>query len=159
MEAVHSEYISPASPKVLERWGHVAVQNVAFQGEQVWKGSAASDIALGAALQTAKAGGFLRCLGPETPLVEANSPYRNSRSFPALFSYFPRTLVVVGDAERLEREVKSLVLAMEKDGVDLRTKWVKDAVHDILITAEGWWDEKVREDVWKEIGDWVGGFK
>ncbi|KAH9042532.1 Alpha/Beta hydrolase protein [Lactarius pseudohatsudake] len=64
-----------------------------------------------------------------------------------LFTEFPRAMIVVGDAERLERERSST------DGVRVRMVWAKDAVHDILIM--GAWDERVREGVWNEIGKWV----
>lgn len=74
----------------------------------------------------------------------------------ALFEGFPRTCVVLGDAERLETEVLKLVGAMEHDGVDVKMISAKDAVHDILIM--GWWDEGVREEVWKNIDDWLTTF-
>jgi acetyl esterase/lipase len=70
-----------------------------------------------------------------------------------LFTEFPRALIVVGDAERLEREVVALERALEHDGVRVRMVWAKDAVHDVLIM--GAWDERVREGIWKEIGRWV----
>lgn len=74
----------------------------------------------------------------------------------ALFEDFPRTCVVLGDAERLETEVFKLVGAMEHDGVDVKMIAAKDAVHDILIM--GWWDEVVREEVWRNIDDWLTTF-
>ena len=70
-----------------------------------------------------------------------------------LFSEFPRVCVVLGDAERLEREVMKLVGAMERDGVEVHTVWVEDAPHDVLMM--GWWDERVRDGVWAQIEDWV----
>lgn len=76
----------------------------------------------------------------------------NPRSL-ALFEYFPKACVVLGDAERLESEVLKLVGAMEHDGVDIKMVAAKDAVHDILMM--GWWDEAVREEVWKSIDEWV----
>lgn len=60
---------------------------------------------------------------------------------------------MLGDAERLEREVIKLVGAMERDGVKVKTVWVEDGVHDVLMM--GWWDEKVRDRVWKDVVDWV----
>ena len=71
----------------------------------------------------------------------------------SLFSEFPRACVVLGDAERLEREVTKLVGAMERDGVAVHTVWVKDAPHDVLMM--GWWDERVRDGVWKQVEEWV----
>ncbi|OBZ67432.1 hypothetical protein A0H81_12578 [Grifola frondosa] len=73
----------------------------------------------------------------------------------SLFSEFPRVCVVLGDAERLEREVMKLVGAMERDGVVVRTVWVEDGVHDVLMM--GWWDERVRDRVWASVQDWVRG--
>ena len=71
----------------------------------------------------------------------------------SLFSEFPRTCVVLGDAERLEREVMRLVGAMERDGTDVHTIWVKDAPHGVL--ERKWWDERVRDTVWKQVEEWV----
>ncbi|KAF9652658.1 alpha/beta-hydrolase [Thelephora ganbajun] len=74
----------------------------------------------------------------------------------ALFEDFARTCVVLGDAERLETEVLKLVGAMEHDGVEVEMIGAKDAVHDILMM--GWWDEVVREGVWKSIDEWLATF-
>ena len=74
----------------------------------------------------------------------------------ALFEDFARTCVVLGDAERLETEVLKLVGAMEHDGVEVKKITAKDAVHDILMM--GWWDEVVREEVWRSIDEWVATF-
>jgi len=82
-----------------------------------------------------------------------SNPYIRLPQGMGLFTEFPRALVVVGDAERLEREVAALERALEHDGVRVRMVWAKDAVHDILIMAA--WDERVREGIWKEIGRWV----
>ncbi len=73
----------------------------------------------------------------------------------SLFSKFPETCVVLGDAERLEREVAKLVGAMERDGTEVRTIWVKDAPHDVLQMK--WWDERVRDGVWTQVEEWVAG--
>jgi len=75
--------------------------------------------------------------------------------FNGLFAAFPRTLIVVGDAERLVNEVKSLQTAMEKDGVDVQAEWVKDAVHDVLMINQWWWDWGVVEGAWRVVGDWA----
>ena len=72
----------------------------------------------------------------------------------SLFSAFPPTCIVLGDAERLEREVMKLVGAMERDAVPVHTVWVKDAPHDVLMVA--WWDERVRDGVWRDVEEWVG---
>jgi hypothetical protein len=48
---------------------------------------------------------------------------------------------------------------MEKDGVDVKTEWVRDAVHDVLIVNQWWWDWKVIEEVWHTVGEWVRGFR
>ena len=72
----------------------------------------------------------------------------------SLFSEFPRACVVLGDAERLEREVIKLIGAMERDGVNVKTVWVEDGVHDVLMM--GWWDEKVRDRVWADVENWIG---
>jgi acetyl esterase/lipase len=83
----------------------------------------------------------------------ASNPYIRVPQGMGLFTDFPRALVVVGDAERLEREIAALERALEHDGVRVRMVWAKDAVHDTLIMAT--WDERVREGIWKEIGRWV----
>ena len=81
-----------------------------------------------------------------------------THTFPALFSEFPKTLIVCGDAERLVREVRSLISAMQKDGVDLDICWAPDACHDLLIISDWWWDRRVLEAVWAQIGHWAGAF-
>jgi len=48
-----------------------------------------------------------------------------------LFADFPSAMIVVGDAERLEREVAALERALEYDRVRVRMVWAKDAVRDI----------------------------
>lgn len=93
----------------------------------------------------------------ETTKTTAN--YRATCGFPTLFDSFPRSLVVCGDAERLVREVRSLIKAMEKDGVDLDVVWSRDACHDILMMNELWWDRKVIEETWEGIAAWAEGFK
>lgn len=82
-----------------------------------------------------------------------------THTFSKLFEDFPRSLVVCGDAERLVREVRSLVAAMEKDGVDLDVCWAPDACHDVLIMNENWWDRRVLELVWSQIATWSQGFR
>jgi acetyl esterase/lipase len=95
-------------------------------------------------------GNNISCLNGYCP---ASNPFIRVPQGMGLFTDFPRTLVVVGDAERLEREVVALERALEHDGVRVRMVWAKDAVHDVLIM--GVWDERVREGIWKEVGKWV----
>jgi acetyl esterase/lipase len=99
----------------------------------------------------------LRVARPQRPdapgRTASTNPYIRDPSGLGLFTQFPRALIVVGDAERLEREVLALERGMEHDGVRVRMVWAKDSVHDPLILAH--WDEKVREGVWEEIARWV----
>lgn len=81
-----------------------------------------------------------------------------SRQFPGLFAEFPPTFILIGDAERLTNEVKALIGTMERDLVAVDAMWAKDACHDILMIAPGWWDEKVRGEVWGRIAEWAGKF-
>lgn len=92
-------------------------------------------------------------------MTPAPLTYRATCGFPTLFDSFPRSLVVCGDAERLVREVRSLIAAMNKDGVDLDVVWARDACHDILMLNEFWWDRAVIEEVWEGIATWAEGFK
>ncbi|TFK49145.1 alpha/beta-hydrolase [Heliocybe sulcata] len=71
----------------------------------------------------------------------------------SLFKDFPPSFVMMGDAERLEREVGLLVRAMQADGVHVKLHIVKDGVHDCLMLK--WWDEKERQKVWDGIAQWV----
>jgi len=141
MELVHSEYVSPASPRVLKRWHHTVEQDRSGEGEIRFLDNVPPEL---------EATRVPSVVWPMNTLTRTNS-----RRFGSLFGGFPRSLVIVGDAERLENEVRSLVAAMERDGVDVRAEWVKDAVHDILIMGPGWWDERVRDGVWKIIGQWL----
>lgn len=81
------------------------------------------------------------------------NPYICVPNGQGLFTFFPRALVVAGDAERLEREIVALAKGMEHDGVRVQMVWAPDGVHDILMLKS--WDERVREDVWQAIGQWV----
>lgn len=85
---------------------------------------------------------------------DGDNPYRKTCQFPALFASFPKTIVVTGDGERLVREVRSLVAAMTKDGVDITAHWASDACHDPLMINESWWDKKVLDGIWEEIRKW-----
>ncbi|KAI0064317.1 alpha/beta-hydrolase [Artomyces pyxidatus] len=134
IEMVYSPYVSPASEWVLS----------VFHGKDTL-----DDLVP------------LAGAGDDRAYTETTAPVRTTASNPyirvppgmGLFTEFPRALVVVGDAERLEREVVALEKGMERDGVRVRMVWAKDAVHDILIM--GAWDERVREGVWREIRKWV----
>lgn len=168
LETMHSPYVSPASMHVLR----------AFYGEAF----AASVEDLSISRMDTKLLQSIRTMPstPSTPLIGGDSANASSEagnltaqdgafsSSPtslahpvmasprglSLFSEFPKTCVVLGDAERLEREVMKLVSAMERDGMRVRTIWVKDGVHDVLMM--GWWDEKIREKVWQDVETWVG---
>jgi acetyl esterase/lipase len=148
MEIVHSEYVSPCSPRVLQAWSHAVEQDVRGEHREAFR------VSLSHASQEVQV-----TRDPEDLDPMRVSPYRTTSRFKKLFEGFPRTLIVVGDAERLVREVQSLQEAMERDGVDVQAEWVKDAVHDILIMAEGWWDRKVVEKTWGVIGEWAVGFQ
>jgi len=146
MEIVHSEYVSPCSPHVLKRWGHTVRQDLHGVHEEAYEETLRAD----EGLQAIRA--------PENLNPEEGSPYETTSRFTSLFQGFPKTLIVVGDAERLVREVRSLQGAMEKDGIDVTTEWVKDAVHDVLIMHEDWWDREVIKRVWSVIGGWAKDF-
>ncbi|KZV76465.1 alpha/beta-hydrolase [Peniophora sp. CONT] len=92
-----------------------------------------------------------RPIGPARTM--SSNPYIADPSGQGLFTNFPRALITVGDAERLEREVLALERGMERDGVRVRMVWAKDGCHDLLILAS--WDEKVREGIWVAIHEWV----
>lgn len=146
MEIVHSEYVSPCSPRVLKRWGHPVKQDLHGAHEDEFVETLMAD----PVLQATRAPVFLN--------PDENSPYRKTSRFGALFEGFPKSLIVVGDAERLVREVRSLQAAMERDGVDVRTEWVKDAVHDVLMMNESWWDRKIINEVWGVVKEWSKEF-
>jgi hypothetical protein len=147
LEIVNWEYISPASPRVLRRYGHPVTRDMG--GEDITK-------------QDTKEERRLKEAGTDTRLeerVEAQlSCQPRGGTSHCLFSNFPKTLIVVGDAERLEHEIRNLISAMERDGTGVEVMWAKDAVHDILMMAPGWWDEKVKDDIWRTISTWIKGF-
>lgn len=148
MQAVHSEYVSPCSPFVLKRWGHEIVQDLDGTHTSNYRRHACHR--LPPAIRLAS--------DPENLAAILQPSYENISRFPKLFGEFPKTLVVLGDAERLVHEVKSLVTAMKKDGVDVRLHVAPDAVHDILILNEQWWDKKVLQDTWAAIKEWGRAF-
>ncbi|KZT01224.1 alpha/beta-hydrolase [Laetiporus sulphureus 93-53] len=157
LETMHSPYVSPASQRVLS----------AFYGDAF--AETVQDLTIERLNTMVR--DHLRTMesAPATPVpvmpsaVDGNGVERSPTSLASpliasprglsLFSEFPKTCIVLGDAERLEREVMKLVGAMERDGVDVRTIWVKDGAHDVLMM--GWWDERVRAKVWRDIGEWI----
>ncbi|KAI0739053.1 alpha/beta-hydrolase [Daedaleopsis nitida] len=171
VETMHSPYVSPASSRVLS----------AFYGDAF--ATSVADLTIAQLDDTHRQ--FLRTMSsapatpvPTTPIGHGNgvpivvgppdagdgaslerSPTSLARPIIAsprglsLFTGFPKVCVVLGDAERLEREVMRLVGAMERDGTEVHTVWVKDAPHDVLMM--GWWDERVRDAVWKQVEGWV----
>ncbi|KAH9073018.1 alpha/beta-hydrolase [Lactarius deliciosus] len=149
VEMVYSPYVSPASEWVLSVFHGMTEGMVDLEPLGPHKdsrdyrdeGIKAYDCAVN---------GDPRCPDVRTP---ASNSFIRLPPGMGLFTEFPRAMIVVGDAERLEREVVALERALEYDGVRVRMVWAKDAVHDILIM--GAWDERVREGVWKEIGKWV----
>ncbi|KAF9809151.1 hypothetical protein IEO21_07524 [Rhodonia placenta] len=164
LETMHSPYVSPASMRVLrayygDAFAH-SVQDLTIKQ---------MDTAARKRLREMTSVPGTPAIGPETPFepstngeVNGLKPSPTSLARPqissprglSLFSEFPRACIVLGDAERLEREVMKLVSGMERDGVDVRTIWVEDGVHDVLMM--GWWDERVRAKVWGEVEDWLG---
>lgn len=148
MEVVHSEYVSPCSPVVLKRWGHDVIQDL--EGTH-----------------TSRFHRHVRRLPPVIRLARdpdnltaiLESSYRKSSRFDKLFGGFPKSLVVLGGAERLVREVRSLVVAMEKDDVDVQLHVMPDAVHDVLMIRESLWDKKVMQDTWAAIAEWGESFR
>lgn len=152
MEIVHSEFVSPCSPIVLQRWGHEVKQDPAGEHEDHFLRHAMHRLP-----ETMQETRNPENLDPRQN-ASVENPYRRTCRFPKLFSEFPRTLIVCGDAERLVREVRSLDSAMKSDGVDVTTVWAPDACHDVLIMGEFWWDRKVVRNVWKDIGAWAKDF-
>ncbi|TFK31720.1 Alpha/Beta hydrolase protein [Crucibulum laeve] len=153
MVIAHSEYVSPCSPVCLKRWGHEVKQDPNEQHEQAFRRS------LLRRLNTSMSKARLpETLDPRKEM-DVESPYHRTCKFPKLFGEFPRTLVVCGDAERLVREVRSLITAMQEDGVDVTAEWAQDACHDVLMMSEFWWDKKVLRKTWMAIKEWAEGFE
>ena len=149
IEMVYSPYISPASELVISAFhGQAGMVDLEPLGphkdsrDYRDEGIKAYDCAVGKFV-----------LGAKGCSEAASHPFVSAPRGMGLFTDFPRALVVVGDAERLEREVAALERALEHDGVRVRMVWAKDAVHDVLMM--GTWDERIREGIWKEIGTWV----
>ncbi|KAH9917645.1 alpha/beta-hydrolase [Epithele typhae] len=175
LETMHSPYVSPASMRVLTAFygdafaASVADLTIAQMDTHTRRFLRTMDSAPATPVPATPVLGFSvpagLVTGPPTfassaaSTSDGRSPTSLQRPVIAsprglsLFSEFPRACVVLGDAERLEREVTKLVGAMERDGVGVHTVWVPDAPHDVLMM--GWWDERVRDTVWGEIEDWV----
>lgn len=149
---MHSPYVSPASEKVLR----------AFYGDAF--ADSVQDLTIARLTTVRRATLRSMASAPSTPVpctpmerdggpTSLEHPVLAAPRGLSLFSDFPRACVVLGDAERLEREVTKLVGAMERDGVHVRTVWVKDGAHDVLMM--GWWDEDVRTKVYNDIEAWL----
>lgn len=160
LEMMHSPYVSPASEKVLRAFYGDAfadsVQDLTISRLNTVKRATLRNMASAPSTP-------VPCTphghGAPPPMERDRSPTSLERPVIAsprglsLFSEFPRACVVLGDAERLEREVTKLVGAMERDGVRVKTVWVKDGAHDVLMM--GWWDEDVRTKVYNDIEAWL----
>ncbi|KAF8909662.1 Alpha/Beta hydrolase protein [Gymnopilus junonius] len=158
MEVIHSEYVSPCSPIVLKRWGHDLKQDP--EGEHEAHFVRHIFRRLPTDLRNTRSPETLnKVVAAATVSLQQDNPYHKSCRFPKLFGDFSRTLVVCGDAERLVREVRSLISAMRSDGIDLQVHWAKDACHDPLILSELWWDRQVLEECWRAIENWAKGFE
>jgi acetyl esterase/lipase len=176
MEVVHSEYVSPCSPRVLKRWGHDVRQDMEGRHEEAFRRErvdlegvremeakavakrASLDMGVGTLPELTYSlngrGSSDDSSGFRREVEEVRDGAKRSK-FKGLFEGFPQTLIVVGDAERLVREVKSLEVAMEKDGVTVQAEWVRDTVHDVLMMNQWWWDWGVVEGLWRVVGDWA----
>lgn len=170
LETMHSPYVSPASMRVLGAfYGAAFAESVADltiaqldddrrRFLRTLQSAPATPVPVTPSGRDLHAGGIL--VGPPSsdrgegrdPTSLAHPVIASPRGL-SLFSEFPRACVVLGDAERLEREVVKLVGAMERDGVDVHTVWARDAPHDVLML--GWWDERVRDEVWARVEEWV----
>ena len=179
MKLVHSEYVSPCSPRVLKRWGHNVKQDMEGKHEDPFRREnpvveavralEAKAIAREANLDMGKGSTTNSVYSPDTTNGDASDHVDSQGAqldvaadrsqFKLLFEGFPRTLIVVGDAERLVTEIKYLQDAMKKDGVDVQAEWVRDAVHDILLISQWWWDWGTVNEVWRVVGDWAARVK
>ncbi|KZT71924.1 alpha/beta-hydrolase [Daedalea quercina L-15889] len=161
LEMMHSPYVSPASQKVLRAFYGDAfaesIEDLTIARMNSMNRAHLRDMA--SAPSTPVPCTPSEGLPGPVPMELGRSPTSLDRPIIAsprglsLFSDFPRACVVLGDAERLEREATKLVGAMERDGVDVKTVWVKDGAHDVLMM--GWWDENVRTLVYNDIETWL----
>ncbi|EKM58025.1 uncharacterized protein PHACADRAFT_206866 [Phanerochaete carnosa HHB-10118-sp] len=161
LEMMHSPYVSPASHRVLRTfYGEVFATSVQDLTIDALTGDFMDKLRTIASVPPSPDPGTVLGPGMPTPVTPGmelspslSHPVIASPRGLSLFSEFPRTCVVLGDAERLEREVMKLIGAMESDGVRVHTIRVRDAPHDVLMM--GWWDEKVRDETWQSVGRWV----
>ncbi|KAJ3903659.1 Alpha/Beta hydrolase protein [Lentinula edodes] len=142
MEIIHSEYVSPASPRVLRRWGHIVDL---YDGSRLGDRSSKADASSGEPSNKTRV------------WLTPNIAYDQYPQFHTLFAQFPKTLILIGDAERLTTEVGNLARAMGKD-CDCGVRWIPDAVHDVFMIPPGWWDEKIKSEVWEDVKTWMTGF-
>lgn len=219
MEIIHSEYVSPASPRVLRRWGHVVdlYDGRRIGGHQTQSGAgdrskenaqkmciwltptivseqydwetnpsngnehsqsssapppnvpnSITSNSNNLALPEVKTFDFARS-PPMRNQDSSDSPHSYRSRYPkfrTLFDQFPKTLILIGDAERLTIEVGNLARAMGKDvgaaeagstntsgSVDdedlpkeglvslgnggVQVRWIPDAVHDVFMIPPG----------------------
>ncbi|KAJ3749552.1 Alpha/Beta hydrolase protein [Lentinula detonsa] len=134
MEIIHSEYVSPASPRVLRRWGHIV---------DLYDGRFCV---------------YFTLRDTFTPRNPAHSYPSRYPQFHTLFAQFPKTFILIGDAERLTTEVGNLARAMGKDWGSVQVRWIPDAVHDVFMIPPGWWDERIKSEVWEDVKVWMRGF-
>ncbi|KAI0642564.1 alpha/beta-hydrolase [Trametes meyenii] len=170
IETMHSPYVSPASSRVLAAfYGEAFASSVADltiaqlddNQRRFLRNMASAPATPVPSTPVLGSSQSNLVLGPPEAAGEDQGRSPTSLAHPviasprglSLFTEFPRTCVVLGDAERLEREVMRLVGAMERDGVDVHTIWVADAPHDVLQMM--WWDEGVRDRVWGQVEEWV----
>lgn len=160
---IHSPYVSPASHKVLRAfYGEIFAASVQDLTLAHLNEGFMDELRSLASVPPTPTPAFLNP-GMPTPLTPGTELSPTSLAHPviasprglSLFTEFPKVCVVLGDAERLEREVIKLVGAMESDGVRVRMIRVQDAPHDVLMM--GWWDEKVRDETWGRVEVWVRG--
>lgn len=154
-EFVYSPYVSPSSEWVMSVFhGQEGLADLE-RLEDIRAGIDTRNYREGPGdVAACKPGAGQNTLRPNAPgRTVSTNPYIRDPSGLGLFTRFPRALIAVGDAERLEREVVALERGLERDGVRVKMVWAKDGVHDLLILAH--WDEKVREEIWKEIAAWM----
>ena len=158
---IHSPYVSPASHKVIRAfYGEVfaaSVQDLTLaQLNEDFVGKLRSTASVPPTPNpTSLNPGLPTPLTPGTELSPTSlaHPVIASPRGLSLFTQFPKVCIVLGDAERLVREVAKLVSAMESDGVPVCMIRVPDAPHDVLMM--GLWDEKVRDEAWNSVESWV----
>ncbi|KAJ3993497.1 Alpha/Beta hydrolase protein [Lentinula boryana] len=188
------QYVSPASPRVLRRWGHIVdlydgsrlgdpspkadsspveppskmrvwlTPNIA--GDQFdWETTARTDNqnnnsqSPGDTTNNNDSSAYpppssdrTSSAIPEIKQVDFAYP-----QFHTLFAQFPKTFILIGDAERLTTEVGNLARAMGKDW-SVQVRWIPDAVHDVFMIPPGWWDERIKSEVWEDVKVWMRGF-